>query len=134
MGFILAEAGISEAMLHQGIYLICGFYVVARAGVRFFMFKAIHERPRFLRFDEVLLFIDLVTIIALIGSFFVFLLLGWEVWKICLIVGGLILYDLAIRHIILRREARRLCSLSQDWDYPTALRHVSDRAKSGILR
>ena len=113
-------------------YGLCVVYVVLKTCARYWLFRAIPERPVVLRNNEVLRFFDLAAMVALIGAFF---LLANEVPVVnaVVVVVVLLLYDLLVRRVCLGVEVRRLMARSKDWSHEDAVRHVRRRALSPMF-
>jgi hypothetical protein len=111
---------------------LCAVYVVLKTCTRYWLFRAIPARPVVLRNNEVLRFLDLGAIVALIGAFF---LLANEVplMKAVGVVLALLLYDLLIRRVCLEIEVRRMLARSKKWSHRDAVRHVRRRALSPMF-
>jgi hypothetical protein len=111
---------------------LCVVYVVLKTCVRYWLFRAIPERPAAVRNNEVLRFLDLGAMVALIGAFF---LLANEVpvVRAGAVVVVLLLYDLVVRRVCLELEVRRMLARSKDWSHSEAVRHVRRRALSPMF-
>jgi hypothetical protein len=111
---------------------LCAVYVVLKTCARYWLFRAIPARPVVLRNNEVLRFLDLGAMVALIGAFF---LLANEVPLVNAagVVIALLLYDLLVRRICLELEVRRMLARSEKWSRQDAVRHVRKRALSPMF-
>lgn len=113
--------------------LLCAFYVVAKAYVRYWLYRPIHARPAITRHNEVLRLIDLGAITSLIAAFFFLIHAKNNFGLACAVAGGLLILDAMLRFSFLELEARRLRSSSGKWNRRGALKHVRRRAKSPMF-
>jgi hypothetical protein len=110
---------------------MCCFFVVAKAYIRYWLFRPVHERPPFARHNETLRVIELAAWLALIAVFF-FSLNSYSVVRTCLLVAGLVVYDVTMRYFFLQIEIRRLLAQSRKWSYRSASRQVLRRARMPV--
>ena len=113
------------------VLCLCAFYAIAKAYVRFWLYRPVYERPPFGRHNETLRLVELAAVLALIASFF-FLINIARLSSTCLIIGGLLLYDGLLRQLFMTMEIRRLVATSSRWTYETAARQVRKRARVPI--
>lgn len=118
-------------MVKYGLGL-CVVYVVLKTCARYFLFRAIPSRPVVLRNNEVLRFLDLGAMVALIGAFFM-LANDVPVVNAVGVVVALLLYDVLVRRICLELEVRRMLARSEKWTHEDAVRHVRKRALSPMF-
>ena len=111
---------------------LCAVYVVLKTCARYWLFRPIPARPVALRNNEVLRFLDLGAMVALIGAFF---LLANQVpmMKAGAVVVVLVVYDLVFRRCCLELEVRRMLAKSKKWTHRDAVRHVRRRALSPMF-
>jgi hypothetical protein len=109
-------------------FLLCVFFAIAKPYIRFWLFRPVHERPPFVRHNETLRVIELAAVLALIAGFF-FLINSTSFLRSCLVIGGLVAYDVAMRYILMHLEVRRLLATSRRWSYRSASRQVRKRAR-----
>ena len=111
---------------------LCVFYVLVKAFVRFWLFRPVNSRPAPVRNNEVLRFLDLSAMLALIAIFFL-LANQVSIIKAAALVAALLIYDGIVRRCFLELETRRLCAKSANWSYRAALRHVRRRAQTPMF-
>jgi hypothetical protein len=111
---------------------LCLFYAAVKAFVRFWLFRPVNSRPAPVRNNEVLRFLDLSAMLALIAIFFL-LANQVSILKAAASVVALLIYDGIVRRGFLELETRRLCAKSANWSYRAALRHVRRRAQTPMF-
>jgi hypothetical protein len=112
---------------------LCGFYVFAKAYVRFWLFRPTYDRPSFARHVEALRCIDLAAMLALIAAFFI-LINSYDALRTCVLMAGLLVYDATLRYVCLQLEVRRLIASSSKWSYRGAVKQVRRRARGSLAR
>lgn len=105
-------------------------FVGAKTFARFYIYRAMPERPPFCRSNEALLVIDFMGWLALAGGA-ILLFNYWNPIKVAVVSAALVGYDQLVRFLCLRREIKRLLQRSSSrWRYRDARRHVLRRAEN----
>ena len=108
---------------------LSAFFLATKLLVRWWWFRPVYVRPGFVRHNESLRMLDLLAVLALLGTFFM-LINSLGLLPAILLTAGLLGYDLALRAVFLHLETKRMCSGSSRWTYRQARRRVQSRARS----